>query len=109
MVDLYFCNDCRKFFRLSDKHIKNRHVQDWVDCDLCGSEKSASRIHDIDPSMQNWIYRGTDICFALTEKFLRNVWSAQEDNESMSFEEWIESANNWFKLDMDAIREAVNG
>lgn len=108
MVDLYFCNDCRKYFRLTDKHVKDGHIQDWVDCDLCGSEDGAFRIHDIKPDEQNWIWCGADICFGLPESFLRKVWEENEDGGEAGFEEWIESNDNdLFKLDMDAVREAL--
>lgn len=113
-VDLYFCNDCRKFFPVRDRHVTDGHVQEWVDCELCGSEEGAFWIREINTESRNWILIGGDSYWAFDESFmhwLQEQKMSAEDDSGEDFEDWIqkhEKEDELFQLDMDAVREVCH-
>lgn len=104
-VDVYFCNDCRKYFLLEDKHVKDGRVSYQVDCDCCGSERGAFLIWNVNLESRNWVLVDDISGFSMDENFMRYLHSSGED-DCLSFVDWlVKYGDRFFELDMDVVRK----
>ena len=104
-VNVYFCNECHKYFLLKDKHVKNGRIQAYVDCDVCGSKLGGILIRDVNMESRNWVLADGLASCALDEGFMSLIQQSG-DSSDLEFCKWIESHKDSFvELDMDAVRE----
>ena len=107
-VDLYFCNDCRKYFLLEDKHVRDGHIQYQVDCDCCGSKRGAFLIRNVNLESRNWVPVDSISAFAMDEDCMRYFHSSGDDS-GLEFGDWlVKYGDGIFELDMDEVRRVCD-